>query len=529
MLEPTRRLPRGTWAVWILQETASTPTGDPSLPAHPYREPTRLRLLRFLCLNPAMPIRKSLLLALAAVPILGLIDLMGDGVYERAERSANAVASASSLPPYVRRGDEVEARYRAYRGRLERFYETLSTRVAPEAPDLHPKLKAEPPKPVPRGYQILPRLAPDAPRPAGRSRPRSRWYSWPWTERLIEGEILKIEGLRAELERVPTLTPAERRAAYEKMLADYRQLIVSQRTIDSHIQYNRLWQRAIADNRPGFDRVTALHDAVLERQAILDALSATDDAAFRKALSGIKGVDSAKGREVLAADLREREKTLAREIHLATDRIEPRPFLHLERPTPRRWVVRVPIYTDIDDGDFVQSFKTAIERVWHLRDGDGEFSVQLSITHVPAAQLYRERSECGQSHARCIPPHKGEQIDVPQHVVLFPEGGAVLTTGAISTHVTGRAIALGPHDIAPHVLAHEFGHILGFRDVYFRGYQDLGADGYQVMEVVADPDDIMGAPGTGPVLRRHFEKIIGDGAAPTSAGPPDDGESPRRE
>ena len=58
------------------------------------------------------------------------------------------------------------------------------------------------------------------------------------------------------------------------------------------------------------------------------------------------------------------------------------------------------------------------------------------------------------------------------------------------------------------MLAHEFGHVLGLRDAYFRGYRDLGADGYQVMEVVADPDDIMGAPGTGPVLRRHFSKLI---------------------
>ena len=44
--------------------------------------------------------------------------------------------------------------------------------------------------------------------------------------------------------------------------------------------------------------------------------------------------------------------------------------------------------------------------------------------------------------------------------------------------------------------AHEFGHILGFKDAYFRGYRDLGADGFEVMEVVADVDDIMGASGT---------------------------------
>ena len=35
------------------------------------------------------------------------------------------------------------------------------------------------------------------------------------------------------------------------------------------------------------------------------------------------------------------------------------------------------------------------------------------------------------------------------------------------------------------------------------------ADGYLVMEVIADPEDIMGAPGSGPVLRRHFERILG--------------------
>ncbi|HYY25615.1 MAG TPA: hypothetical protein VE689_09005, partial [Candidatus Udaeobacter sp.] len=51
-------------------------------------------------------------------------------------------------------------------------------------------------------------------------------------------------------------------------------------------------------------------------------------------------------------------------------------------------------------------------------------------------------------------------------------------------------------------------HILGFKDAYFRGYKDLGKDGFQVMEVVADPDDIMGAAGTGAVLRSHFEKLL---------------------
>ena len=42
----------------------------------------------------------------------------------------------------------------------------------------------------------------------------------------------------------------------------------------------------------------------------------------------------------------------------------------------------------------------------------------------------------------------------------------------------------------------------------FRGYKDPGTDGYQVMEVIAEPEDIMGAPGTGRVMRRHFDRMI---------------------
>ena len=133
------------------------------------------------------------------------------------------------------------------------------------------------------------------------------------------------------------------------------------------------------------------------------------------------------------------------------------------------------------------------------------------LSHLsPLRDSIESGPECGgNGPSACLPPQKGEQPNLTAHVALFPKDGAVLTTGAISTHVTGRAIALGPHDLAPHVLAHEFGHILGFKDVYFRGYQDLGADGYQVMEVVAEPEDIMGAPGSGPVLRHHFARIMG--------------------
>ena len=60
--------------------------------------------------------------------------------------------------------------------------------------------------------------------------------------------------------------------------------------------------------------------------------------------------------------------------------------------------------------------------------------------------------------------------------------------------------------------------MLGYKDVYFRGYRDQGEDGFEVTEVVADPEDLMGDPGSGPVLRRHFEKLIGSGL-PATSGP----------
>lgn len=89
-----------------------------------------------------------------------------------------------------------------------------------------------------------------------------------------------------------------------------------------------------------------------------------------------------------------------------------------------------------------------------------------------------------------------------------PEG-AVLTTGAASLQITGgRALVLGPHDVSPRTLAHEFGHILGFPDTYLRGYRDLGADGLQVLELVADQSDIMSSISSGSVLAGHFQGLV---------------------
>jgi hypothetical protein len=427
----------------------------------------------------------------AAALLLAAYPLTGASL-AAAEREAG-VLPESTPPPHVARGDQVEARYRGYRERLEALYRALASRLTGDAPGLLPKLAGGPPAPVVHGYQILPRLGADAPPPSARPRATSARYSWPWTDRLIEREVGKIDALEADLVRIPALTGDTRRAAYEKMVGEYRRLPENQQTIDAHIQHNRLWQSAIAGDRAGYDRQTVLHDVVLERQAVLDALS----------------VDAAVPGDALRADLAGRAETLARLIGQAIHHLAPVPFRRAEHLAPRRWVVQVPLYTDIEDAAFVGAFKLAVETAWRVHDGADEFGLALTVVSVSPAQLY-PRSACGSGGGvRCGPPAKGEGIEVSGHVARFPGGGGILTTGAASTHVWGRAIILGPHDIAPRVLAHEFGHLLGFPDMYFRGYRDLGADGFEVMEVVAEPDDIMGNPGVGFVHRRHFELLIG--------------------
>ena len=415
----------------------------------------------------------------------------------RAGVAAAGDAPAKS-PSYLTRGDQVESRYRAYRDRLERLHDLLSERVKEFGLDLLSKLQAAAPKPIPHGYQFLPKFAPDVAVPAKKPRATSTGFSWPRTEQRIEQGSKVLAGLEGQLEEIPARPGAERRAAYEKLVDEFRRLSDGRKLIDSNIQYNRLWQFNIAELKAEYDRQTRLHDAVLERQAIRDALDAKDDAAFRAALGAVKGIDPVKSRAAIESDLGAREKSLAGEIERAAGALATPAFIRVEQSAPRRWTLRVPMYTDIEDAEFVQAFKDTVEKTWRVGEGEDEFRVEVAIATVSSDRLYKQGA----------PPRKGDHIDVAKHVALFPQDGAALTTGAVTTHVFGRAIVLGPHDIAPHVLAHEFGHILGFRDFYFRGYKDLGPDGYLVMEAIADPNDIMGAPGYGPVLRRHFERII---------------------
>ena len=383
----------------------------------------------------------------------------------------SAVIAAVPPPPQpsVDPAVKIEKRHAECRVRIDALYARLLAALDREAPDLAAELRRQEPKPIRHGYGILPAIVPDAAPPPTPPKAKIVSYSWPRTASGLEEHAARIAALTADVDRAPSIDAALRRPVWEKAVRDWERIPKDQRSLDAHIQYNRLWQGEIAKNRTYYDRQTELLNSVIELQKIRDELAAGTSIENKPALIA-------------------REEMFSRRIHDSTDEIARSPFASLTTPSAHVSVINVAMYTDIKDDNFVEQFRKAVESAWDVRDGDERFRVALTIHRIPPA---------------------ADGTNFANNVARFPAGAAILTTGVITTHVAeGRCIALGPHEIQPRVLAHEFGHILGFSDAYFRGYRELGADGFEVMEVVADPDDIMGASGTGTVKRRHFERLV---------------------
>ena len=432
------------------------------------------------------------------VPVLSL------GLLVPAATAAGQAPSQDAA--YIERGHQTEARQKAYHERIDRFYEALSEAVRQAAPDLRPEIA--PPPPDLHGYQILPRIGADDPAPAPGTTSEVVRFNWNATDTGIERQMSVLDGLERTLRTLPRVPTQSSRASYASLAADYKTVVARRRRIDKNIAYNWLWQQRIADDRPVFDYLKEIQDGALERDAIAAALASGSNATLREAGDTL-GFDVALPAESLRQALSERLRVVNETITAATRTASPPDFVRIEHPAPGRWLVRVPLYTDVIDSTFVRDFTNGVEGWWHIPDGDEEFRLKLEVQTFSPEQLYCGHADgASESTANCAPPAHGAEIDLETHVARFPEGGAVLTTGATTLMTTGpRAIVLGPGDAVPRVLAHEFGHILGFPDTYFRGYRDLGADGFEITEL-ADFTDIMGAPGAGPVVARHFEQLF---------------------
>jgi len=363
------------------------------------------------------------------------------------------------IPAYVREGNRVETQFHGYTDRLTSYFRTLRATVEREAsPEeaaaLLRKLETPPPKAGIYGYQMLPKIVeiPQPPTPI-----RTFSYSWPITEGYIKGEDGRLDRAKADLARIAMVSRAEKLPLLTELIDQYTELVRNQKTVDQYIEYNRFWQRAIEERRARFDQMTQLYHMMKT------------------------------GNPDTAGTIRE-----------ALGKPDAPRFIRVNR-SPNQVTLLIRIYTDIADDTYLSQVKNVVEETWRANEGGVQYGVELEFRKIAMADLYRGRTA----------PKLGDHLDVDKHVARFPNDGGVLTTGAEFTYGSvGHYVALGPGDLSPRTLAHEFGHILGFNDGYIRGYSDLGEKGFEILELTAFFDDIMSAPREGRVQPTHFKLLM---------------------
>src|SRR6185295_1107108 len=366
-------------------------------------------------------------------------------------------AQANPPPAYVREGNRVIAEFDAYRERLDGFYSTLRKTIERDIPVLLPELKDPPPETIVYGYQLLPHIVENT---VTEHKPVTSFsYSWTITRGYIDGEGIKLDRAEAEMKQASQASGVAKSALILSLISAYRSLFDDVRVIDQYIEYNRLWQRAIAEDRPRFDDMTKLYKLI------------------QAADSGTAGSI----RQMLGQPM------IPSSIQVVTDEENHAVVLH------------VPVYTDIENDTFLAEAKAAIEKVWQAKDDAATYSVEIEIRKIPPAVLY----------TGAVMPNRGDHVDIRIHAARFPSDGVALTTGAEMTNaIVRRYVALGPGDISIRTFAHEFGHLLGFQDGYVRGYKDLGEYGFEIQELTSVFDDIMTSPRDGAVTAAHFKLIV---------------------
>jgi len=393
--------------------------------------------------------------------------------------SRQAQAEPEEQQAYYLRGKQVEQLYTDYSESLKTEFEKLRVIVANERPDLLPRLQQ--PERRQYGYQLIPQILSDPDAACADTslvsqespfHPKSSRFSWPITESRINKQTRKqVDQLEPGLLPLAEAGAIDNRdPAIESMIETYLELRKSHRSIDEMIQHNWLWQREVSLRKAKYDASTLVHDAIVERTQLRDE--------FRNA-----DADNIAG----------------------TGGLNPLDYVHVEPAGPGLWVVHIPVNTDIEDEMFLQEFKQEVEKRWCINDGEDEYRLQIELRKLPAETLYGGESS---DHGLIAVPQKADQISPLEHCRKFPGDAASLTSGSQQTYVQTECLFVGPEDVKASTLVHEFGHLLGFEDEYVRGYRDLSKDGYEIIEIVPNGEDIMANSSQGGIHRRHFLALI---------------------
>lgn len=377
---------------------------------------------------------------------------------------------------YLQRGRAVERQFTEYDGLYQHYRELLfaSVRLSGEHSELLSNSKG-----LKYGYQILPQVVVKA-KP---STTHSRTYSWPETERLIAEEKKQLGDA---LRKLTTIEPTSQKNQLGQLARDFKRVTENRDRLQQHLEHNRFWQAEIARNKKRFTEQSETYQLVMDRAQVLKQLEVELPIGKRVALK--------REGELLQRKIEARQPRKVAVPSFVSMRMKDRDTLDGKC----RVELTLPVYSDIVEQRFLEIAERVVEKFWRVEDSQTIYCLDVELRQIDPKTLYDGKV-----------PRRGYQIDVNAHVKLFPPDGAVLTTGARTTHaIVGRYVALGPGRTLDRTLAHEFGHMLGFVDRYVRGFRDIGPDGYEILEAVYDPSDLMAAPGSGQIYAEHFERIV---------------------
>jgi hypothetical protein len=373
------------------------------------------------------------------------------------------IVQASQSQPWERKHEQLQQQHDAAYSLMSEVHATLLSRVQKQDPELSELISLDPPKRRATGYRLLPEIREDAPRIA--MMPVETLYSLRWLEGRLDGELKEIAFLKESLRK---------EAELDYLVSLFNDSWKRLRSLENHLGYHAKWQEAIRQYPAYFRDKNNLIVMTRAMKLLMD--------------NGVPPEQIADLRQHLLGKIAP---------------FKPTRGLQLFHDDDGEMTLPVTVCTDIEDSQFLSTFKTAVREVFSQSPAALEyrFSIALKWRIIRPEVLYGGNA-----------PSRGAQINVAAHYALFVDCPLVITTGASSLNArVGERIFLSTEPVSRRTLAHEFGHLLGFEDAYLRGYDGNLEDiyGVTIVEWSGLSPDLMGDSDGGQVSSEMIETLIG--------------------